>query len=92
MIEALPKRLVHNGTSLLLVREELYFQLGRFAARLGQAREIIPIANQQVPSPNEEISLLAGVALGLEDTPLKTETATAEAAPSANSEEEIAGE
>lgn len=92
LIQALPERLIRKATDLSLVREDLYFLLGRIAAQSGEAREIIPLVNKQVPSPTEEISLLAGVAIGLEDSRKAAKTTTQDGSPQEKSREEIAGE
>ncbi|HUG19881.1 MAG TPA: hypothetical protein VMM56_12935 [Planctomycetaceae bacterium] len=90
LIDSLPDvvpRMTSSGTrindQLVLVREELYFFLGRQAAALGKGTELVETFQNTLPTPTEEISLLAGVAVGLPipsadrtETEIKTETAT----------------
>lgn len=63
------KNLVNIDLSLL--REELYFFLGRTAAARGEPREMKQQIANLLPTPTEEISILAGIVLGLDTTPPK---------------------
>lgn len=72
MIDSLPDvvlRITSNGTrindQLVLVREELYYFLGRQVAAMGKGIELAGSFQKIFPTPTEEISLLAGIAVGL---------------------------
>jgi tetratricopeptide (TPR) repeat protein len=93
LIESLPDTLVRPSASgtmindqLLLVREDLYYFLGRNLAASGRGPDAITLFQNLLPTPTEEISFLAGIVVGL-DVP----SAAPRAAPAEEKSEASAG-
>lgn len=76
-IQALPKRISSTRMDLTVMKEELYYFLGRIAGQLGQSRPFQKLIQKQLPAPVEEVSMLAGICVGIETSPTKPDTTDA---------------
>lgn len=65
-IQAIPKRISTTRMDLTVMKEELNYFLGRFAGQIGQPKQFQKLVQKQLPAPVEEVSMLAGICVGVD--------------------------
>lgn len=74
-LQSLPRRISATRMDLTVMKEELYYHVGRKAGEIGQPLELQQLVTKQLPAAVEEVSALSGICVGLDVT--KTAATTA---------------
>lgn len=74
-LQSLPRRITATRMDLTVMKEELYYFVGRTAGQIDQPRELQQLVAKQLPAAVEEVSAYSGICVGLDVTKSETKTA-----------------
>ena len=74
-LQSLPRRITATRMDLTVMKEELYYFVGRKAGQIDQPRELQQLVAKQLPAAVEEVSAYSGICVGLDVTKSETKTA-----------------